>query len=87
MCKNIFWYCLLNYENYVILLYYILNCHGTLIFPQKFNLFICGNIITIVSHHTREFITYDFQSSTTSAETKLPLLKPHDHWKTEDYHG
>ena len=79
MCRYICCYYLLNYDNYVSLIYFILNCHGTLIFSQILNQFFCGIMNKTFSHYTMKSIIFDFQSSTTSAETKILSPKPHDH--------
>ena len=41
-CVYYFCYCILVYDDSVILLCFILNCHSTFIFLQISNIFICG---------------------------------------------
>ena len=71
----------------LFLLCFILNCHGTLLSSQISILFFCGisehNFIAVV----KEIHKLQFQSTTTSADTKFLLPKPIYHWKTEQYWG
>ena len=60
----------------LFILYLVLHYHGTLLFSQILNLFICGILDATFSQQTRRSITFDFQSPTTSAETKFLLPKP-----------
>ena len=65
----------------------ILNCHGTFIFSQTLNIFICGIFKHNLCAAAKKFISFDIWSSTTSAETKSLLPKPSAHWNTEHYCG
>ena len=57
----------------LLLLYFNLNCHGSLLLSQISNMFICGISNKFVLQQSNNSITFNFWSSTTSAETNFFL--------------
>ena len=79
-------YCPFTYENSVIfiIIYFKLS--------QNFDFItnICSVVVFLDTSFTKnkiKFTTFNFRSSTTSAETKLLLPKPSYHSNTENYQG
>ena len=58
--------------------------------PFLTNIDMCSYVVfsnIIVLQQSKKSINFDFWSTTTSADTKLLLTKPSDHWKMEHYWG
>ena len=66
-------YCLLIYDDSVILSCFILNCHRTFLFSQILNLFICSIFEHNFLQMTKQSITFKFWSLTISTATKFML--------------
>ena len=81
------WYCLLIYNDYVILLCFILNYHRIFLFLQILNIFIC--FISKHSIFAADEAIHNLQFLITNNKyiNQVYVIKPSNHWKTGLYQG
>ena len=81
------YYCLLIYDDYVIILYYILNCHKTFLFYKISTLFICGIFENIFFAADKGIHNIWLLIIKNKYSYQVSVIKPSDHWNTGLYQG
>ena len=80
-------YCLLIYNNYVILSCFILNCHITFLFSQILNLFICGIFEHKLFAVDKSIHNLQFLITNNKYSNQVYVIKQSNNWKTWIYQG
>ena len=66
---------------------FISKCHGTLLFSQISNMFICAIFEHIFFSDDKEIYYIRFSIINKRYRNQVPVVKPRYHWKTEHYKG
>ena len=80
-------YCPLTYDNYVIFIIFSFSLSRNFAFITNFEYVHLWYFNKYFSQQRKKSITFDFQSSPTSEETKFLLPKLSNNWNTDHYRG